>query len=77
MEEVEPLESAVWTTALFSMQAAPKGCRGNTWQQQDGCICASLVLSSHRAKCKRYFRPDELLIKHLKTFTGMVQGVKE
>lgn len=55
----------------------PKRLQGSTWQQQNGCICASLVLSSHRAKWKRYFRPVKLLIKHLKTSTDTVYGVKE
>lgn len=51
--------------------------QGRAWQRQDSCVCASLLLSRHRPKCKRYFSPTELLIKHLNTLVGLVHGLKE
>lgn len=55
----------------------PKGLQGGAWQQQDTCVCASLLLSRHRPTCKRCFNPIELLIKHLNTLVDLVHVVKE
>lgn len=55
----------------------PKGLQGSAWQQQDSCVRASILLSRCRPKCKRYFSPIDLLIKHLNTLVGLVTGVKE
>lgn len=55
----------------------PKGLQGSAWQRQDSCVCASLLFSRHRPKCKRSFSPTELLIKHSNTLVGLVHRVKE